>query len=175
MTNSTIHIRRASPADFAQVLALNEESVRFLSPMNAQRLALLHSQAAYHCVVEAEAPAQVCAFLMAHRNGSAYDSENFAWFAQRYSNFLYIDRIAVSSKLHGQGVGKLLYEHLFEFARKEDISVVTCEFDIDPPNPTSEKFHASFGFEHVGTQTYGAYKKRVAMQAITLSRSDDVM
>lgn len=173
MTNSTLNIRRATPADFAQVLALNEESVRFLSAMNAERLALLHAQAAYHCVVEANG--QVGAFLMAHRNGSAYDSENFAWFAKRYADFLYIDRIAVSGALHGQGIGRKLYEHLFAFARKEGIGVVTCEFDIDPPNPTSEKFHASFGFKQVGTQTYGVYKKLVAMQAITLSTSDHVI
>jgi hypothetical protein len=88
-------IRNAEPADFAQVLALNEESVRFLSPMDAPRLALLHSQAAYHRVVESSG--QVGAFMMAHRNGSAYDSVNFHWFAERYPNFLYIDRIALAN------------------------------------------------------------------------------
>ena len=117
MTHSAINIRRATPADFAQVLALNEDSVRFLSPMNAERLALLHGQAAYHSVVETNG--QVGAFLMAHRNGSAYDSENFAWFARRYDDFFYIDRIAVSAALQGQGVGRMLYEHLFAFSRSD--------------------------------------------------------
>jgi uncharacterized protein len=161
-----IQIRPALPADFPQILALNEESVRFLSPMNAERLALLHSQAAYHRV--AESNGQVGAFLMAHREGSAYDSENFSWFAKRYEKFLYIDRIAVSSTLQGQGIGKLFYENLFAFARSQGVNIVTCEFDIDPPNPTSEKFHKLLGFKEVGVQTYGVYKKRVPMQAISL-------
>jgi uncharacterized protein len=162
-----IQIRPALPANFPQVLALNEESVRFLSPMNAERLVLLHSQAAYHRV--AESNGQVGAFLMAHRDGSAYDSENFSWFAKRYAKFLYIDRIAVSSTMQGQGIGKLFYEDLFAFARSQGVNTVTCEFDIDPPNPASEKFHKLLGFQEVGVQTYGVYKKRVAMQAITLA------
>jgi uncharacterized protein len=159
-------IRDANPADFAQILALNEESVRFLSPMDAPRLALLHSQATYHRVVEFNG--QVGAFMMAHRNGSAYDSTNFHWFAQRYLNFLYIDRITVSASLQGQGIGKLFYEDLFAFTRNTGTAFVTCEFDIDPPNPTSEKFHRAFGFKEVGTQTYGASNKRVALQALEL-------
>jgi uncharacterized protein len=157
-------IRNAEPSDFAQVLALNEESVQFLSPMDAPRLALLHEQAAYHRVVESNG--QVGAFLMAHRDGSAYDSTNFHWFAQRYPNFLYIDRTAVSGALQGQGIGKLFYQDLFSFARSNGVKVVTCEFDIDPPNPASEKFHKNFGFKEVGTQTYGSSNKRVALQAI---------
>jgi uncharacterized protein len=152
-------IRNAEPADFAQVLALNEESVRSLSPM-------LHSQAEYHRVVESSG--QVGAFMMAHRNGSAYDSVNFRWFAQRCPNFLYIDRIAVTASLQGQGIGKLFYEDLFAFARSTGAKFVTCEFDIDPPNPTSEKFHKAFGFKEVGTQTYGSSSKRVALQALEI-------
>jgi uncharacterized protein len=165
-----INIRNATPADFEQILALNKESEHFLSPMNAERLALLHSQVAYHRVVESEG--KVGAFLMAHRDSSAYDSENFAWFAQRYTSFLYIDRIAVSNTLQGQGIGRLFYEDLFAFARSQGIPIATCEFDIDPPNPTSKKFHAGFGFKEVGIQTYGVYKKRVAMQALVIEPSD---
>jgi hypothetical protein len=36
---------------FPEVLALNAESVRFLSPLSAQRLEQLHAHAAYHKVV----------------------------------------------------------------------------------------------------------------------------
>lgn len=166
-----ITIRPALPDDFAHVLALNEESVRFLSPMDAERLALLHSQAAYHRVAESSSQdnVKIGAFLMAHSESSGYDSSNFKWFARRYEKFLYIDRIAVSSALQGQGIGKLFYEDLFAYARSEGVSIVTCEFDIDPPNATSEKFHKLLGFKQVGEHTYGMYNKRVAMQAITLA------
>ena len=46
-------IRDATPGDFAAILALNDESVHVLSPLDAQRLAALHRSAAYHKVVDA--------------------------------------------------------------------------------------------------------------------------
>lgn len=64
-------IRPAKAEDSSQILRLNEESVRFLSPLAAERLALLETQAAYLRVVEADGAA--VAFLLAFREGSAYD------------------------------------------------------------------------------------------------------
>ena len=41
---------------------------------------------------------------------------------------------------------------------------MTCEFDLNPPNPASEKFHARFGFHEVGRQRVGAGNKQVSLQ-----------
>lgn len=73
-------IRDAQDNDLATVVALNAESERFLSPMDASRLARLHAQAAYHRV----------------------HSPNYRWFAERDSYFLYIDRVVVSARHRGK-------------------------------------------------------------------------
>jgi hypothetical protein len=155
-------IRDAQRTDFATVLALNAESERFLSPMDASRLARLHAQAAYHRVLEVDST--VVAFLLAFREQAGYDSPNYRWFAARYPRFLYIDRVVVSPLHRGHGYGAALYEDAFRLARQQGIATITCEFDIEPANERSRRFHSRFGFREVGTQWYG--KKRVSLQCL---------
>jgi uncharacterized protein len=155
-------IRDATREDFAQVLLLNEEFVRVLSPLTPQRLSFLHEQAAYHRVIEMEG--SIAAFLLAIRQGSSYDSPNYTWFASRYPQFLYVDRVVVGSRHQGLGLGQRLYADLLGFARACGDSVVTLEFDIDPPNEQSQRFHEQLGFRQAGTQSYGPENKRVSLQ-----------
>jgi len=159
-------LRQATNADFPAILALNAESVRFTSPLDEARLHALHAQAAYHHVAEIDGTA--IAFLLALREGADYDSPNYRWFAQRYGKFLYIDRVVVGSTWQGRGIGALLYEDLFVFAQACAVAQVTCEFDLQPPNPTSAGFHARFGFREVGTQWLAGGKKQVSLQARSL-------
>ena len=159
-------IREAAPADFPAILSLNAESVHFLSPLDAARLENLHARAAYHRVIQIDD--RVAAFLLAFREAADYDSPNYRWFAQHYAQFLYIDRVVVSVAQHGRGLGALIYEDLFAFARASGVAQVTCEFDLAPPNPASARFHARFGFREVGTQWLGGGKKQVSLQARTL-------
>lgn len=156
-------IRDATPGDFAAILALNAESVHFLSPLDKARLQHLHSQAALHRVVEIDG--DIVAFLLVLREGANYDSPNYLWFAQRYPQFLYVDRIVVDARRQGQGLAAQLYDDLLEFAAASGIAQLTCEFDLDPPNPASAKFHARYGFREVGKQRLGGGKKQVSLQA----------
>jgi predicted GNAT superfamily acetyltransferase len=155
-------IRDARESDFGQILALNAESVNFLSPLDEVRLRHLHDQAAYHRVVDDDGT--IGAFLLAFREGADYDSPNYAWFAREYPQFLYIDRIVVSMIARGRGLGAQLYNDIIAFASQSRIDKLTCEFDIDPPNPASAKFHAYFGFREVGRQRIGDGKKEVSLQ-----------
>ena len=156
--------------DFDVILALNEASVSLLSPLSPQRLAELHAQAALHRVAEREA--EVIGFLLAFREGADYDSPNYLWFAARYPLFLYVDRVVVADAARGQGVGTLLYRDLFEFAAASGATLVTCEFDIDPPNPASEQFHARFGFREVGRQWVADGRKQVSLQIAPVQGED---
>ena len=156
-------IRDAGTGDFSAILALNAESVHFLSPLDDARLQRLHAQAAYHRIVEIDG--DVAAFLLVLREGADYDSPNYLWFAQRYPRFLYIDRIVVDARRQGQGLAAQLYDDLLEFAAASGIAQLTCEFDLDPPNPASAKFHARYGFREVGKQWLGGGKKQVSLQA----------
>lgn len=160
-------IRDARPTDFPQILALNQQSVDALSPLDDSRLQALHIDAAYHRVYESAGRA--AAFLLVLREGSAYDSPNYRWFAHRYPAFLYIDRIVVAAELQGRGVGRLLYEDLLAFAAGSGAGIVTCEYDIEPLNLASQRLHDCFGFREVGTQIVGASTKRVSLQALKIA------
>lgn len=156
-------IRDAVDADFPTLLALNAESVQFLSPMDSARLQHLHRAAAYHRVAEVQG--KPVAFLLALREGVDYDSPNYRWFDQHYRQFLYIDRIVVAAAEQGKRLGAALYDDLFAFARSQGIAEITCEFDIDPPNEPSRRFHARYGFREVGKQWVAGGKKQVSLQA----------
>ncbi len=153
----------AGSQHFPGILALNAESVRFLSPLSASRLEHLHAHAAYHkVIVDGQ---RVVAFLLAFGPGAPYDSVNYQWFSARYTNFLYVDRIVVSRAARGNGLASLLYRDLFSTALAQDISRVVCEFDVDPPNPASGAFHRRFGFSQVGVQRVAAGDKLVSLQS----------
>jgi len=156
-------IRDTTPTDFAAILALNAESVRFLSPLDAAGLQHLHAQAAYHRVVERQGC--VVAFLLALREGAQYDSPNYRWFAQCYPTFLYIDRVVVDRTARAQGLGIQLYDDILAFAANTGVARVTCEFDLEPPNQVSAQFHQRYGFCEVGRQWLGAGVKQVSLQA----------
>ena len=162
-TLSTPLVRKASPADFDAVLALNQASVHFLSALTLQRLHALHERAALHLVVEVGG--EIVAFLLAFRERAGYDSINYRWFDSRHVRFLYIDRVVVAEGHRGSGVGAVLYEHVFDRAARDHVPWVTCEFDVDPPNPVSERFHARYGFQEVGRQSVDYADKLVALQA----------
>jgi hypothetical protein len=157
-----MHLRRATESDFAAILALNAESVAWLSPLDESRLARLHAQAACHRVVADGA--QVIAFLLALREGANYDSPNYLWFARRYPRYLYIDRVVVAQSARAVGAGSLLYRDLFAFAAATAVPLLACEYDIDPPNTASQRFHAKFGFREVGSQSVAGGAKRVSLQ-----------
>lgn len=148
---------------FPEILALNAESVQFLSPLTCERLRQLHLMSVYHKVVLEGL--EVAAFLLALGPGTSYDSPNYRWFVERYKSFLYIDRVVVRPQSRSRKYARLLYEDVFASAANLGAERVVCEFDIDPPNPVSAAFHRNMGFVEVGSQrvTYG--QKRVSLQS----------
>ncbi len=146
-------IRDVTAGYFTQILALNEASVQLSSPMDETLLASLRASAAYHRVVEIDGV--VRAFLLALREGAKYGSVNCRWFCEHYTQFLYIDRVAVAASAQSAGLGAILYVDLMIVAEKAGVSRVTCEFD----------------FVEVGSQHVGPQQKKVSLQAVTLPRS----
>lgn len=159
----------ATTDHFAAILDLNEESVHVLAPLTRERLELLDSRATYHKVAVDEDG--VVGFLLAFGSEADHDSVNFRWFAARYPSFLYVDRVVVSPRHRGGGLGGMLYRDLFAFARRAGCQQVTCEIDAEPPNPTSERFHDGFGFREVGSQRVEylvGSQKRVSLRSASL-------
>lgn len=160
-------LRDANSTDFPTILALNGDFVAVLSPLDEMRLAQLHAQAALHRVIEQDG--QVAAFLLAFREGADYDGANYRWFAQRYARFLYVDRIVVAATAQARGAGSRLYRDVCALASRDAVPFITCEFDIDPPNPASQRFHARLGFREVGRRQLDGGCKTVSMQALDLA------
>jgi uncharacterized protein len=159
-------IRDATPNDFGTICALNLAAISNTSAMNVDRLATLHRLSCYHKVGCVEG--SVAAFLLAMRKGARYENENFAWFDCNYNEFIYVDRIVVSSSFRGMNLGSFLYEDLFRYARDNGIPHVTCEYNIVPPNEASRSFHDKFGFKEQGTQWTANGSKRVSLQLLVL-------
>lgn len=156
-------IRHATAADFPRIVALNAAEVAHTSVMDAERLGVLHQAACLHRVAEVDG--EVAAFLLAFRDGANYPNPNFDWFAARYPSFVYVDRVVVDARFNGRGVGSLLYRDLFGYARRTGAAVVTCEFNVVPPNEASARFHARWGFAEVGRQWLDEGRKQVSLQA----------
>ena len=158
-------LRDATSADHPALLALNAASVEVLSPLDAPRLQLLIGQAALCRAIEGAG--RILAFVLAFRERADYGSPNYRWFDARYPRFLYVDRVVVDAGHRGAGLGRRLYADVVEYARREGVPLVTCEFDVEPPNPASERFHALQGFNEVGRQTLPG-GKRVSLQALRI-------
>jgi predicted GNAT superfamily acetyltransferase len=156
-------IRDAAEGDFPAIVELNSHEVQHTSSMDLGRLRYLDSISACHKVATVDD--EVAAFLLAMKDGCGYVNDNYEWFAARYPQFLYVDRIVVSSKFQGRRLGSLLYQDLFRQARANRIQVVTCEYNIVPPNEPSRIFHGKFGFREIGTQWVANGAKQVSMQA----------
>ena len=158
----SVVIRPAVATDFETICALNLAEVQHTSAMDIKRLTELHAISCYHKV--ACWGGIVSAFLLAMCNGCPYENENFEWFSKKYAQFIYVDRVVVSSASRGLHLGTLLYEDLFSHARCNAIPLVTCEYNLVPPNEPSRLFHDKFGFKEQGTQWVANGTKRVSLQ-----------
>ncbi|HEV8054871.1 MAG TPA: GNAT family N-acetyltransferase [Nocardioidaceae bacterium] len=148
-------LRAMTDADTAAVLALNAASVDDLSPLDAERLAVLRSLAVGADVVQVDH--EVAAFVLLFGPDAAYDSANFDWFRQRYGEqFLYLDRIAVGQPYRRRGIGALVYAAAER--RATPYRRLVCEVNAEPPNDTSLAFHRARGFTEVGRREQGAGK-----------------
>jgi uncharacterized protein len=133
-------------ADAERVLELNEESVKALSLLDLPGVKQ-HRRDATLAVVW-DAGDEVVAFAFAFAPGSAYASINYRWHSDRFPDFLYLDRIAVSSGARRRGIGSRLYDHIEALAAEHGRMV--CEVNCDPPNEESLAFHEHRGYRPVG-------------------------
>jgi predicted GNAT superfamily acetyltransferase len=102
---------------------------------------------------------QMTGFVVCFYEKSYYSSLNYKYFLENYSDFLYIDRIAVSKNLRRSGIGSALYKKLIEKYKKTK-SIICCEVNIKPINTISLNFHSSFNFEKVDEKDFKSHKVR---------------
>lgn len=166
MTKRSIVLRDATAEDFAAIVDLNHAQVQHTAPMDLTKLRQLDGYSAYHRFVEVDG--RFAGFLLVLREGADYDSDNYRWFGARFTQFAYVDRIVIAEPFWGLGLARRLYRDLIANARRWDSKRITCEFNVEPPNPPSAAFHASMGFVELDQQLLQGGSKRVSLQVLDL-------
>jgi uncharacterized protein len=161
-------LRSTDSSDLPEILELNQDSEAETSPLDPARLEQLASRAAYFKVSVGETGLD--GFLLAFREDAAYDSPNFLWFKERFARFLYVDRVIVRRERRQRGVASQLYADAEEHAVSSSVPLLTCEVNLQPPNPSSLAFHKGRGFSEVDTLELSA-GKRVSLQVKDLDLS----
>jgi uncharacterized protein len=156
-----VTIRDAVQTDEDFILALNAASTPAVGDMDAQDYRDIAAQACR--VLIAEAGGEPAGFLILIQPGSSYPSDNYGWFEERFDRHLYIDRIAISQRVKGQGVGRALYNEALKLAAELGEMRLTAEVNEEPPNPQSMAFHEKMGFRHLLSRTSPRLGKVVAM------------
>lgn len=125
-------------------LALNNTHAAETSLLDLQTLERMMTDATFNIADGAHG------LLIAFDQDADYDGVNFNWFKSRYDSFVYVDRIVIAAHTRGKGLARHYYSQLFEHARAAGHGRVTCEINLDPPNPGSIMFHAKMGFNEIG-------------------------
>ncbi|HVT45059.1 MAG TPA: GNAT family N-acetyltransferase [Thermoanaerobaculia bacterium] len=163
---SEITIREVTPDDIEYVHRLNEEAVPNMNSLGIEEVRWFVEAAAWFRLPVVDG--QPAGFLIALDPRTAYRSMNFLWFKARYPSFIYIDRVVVAKHARQRGIGRRLYEELQVWTRGRSPRI-TCEVNLDPPNPGSLAFHHALGFREVGRQHTEGGSKLVSLMTLELA------
>ena len=166
MTPQNIVVRPAEERDFAAVLRLNNSAVPHVNALSAEQFHWLVTHVDYFRVYDSDDG--VLGFVFALSNGTEYWSANYAWFGERYDEFLYLDRIVVADGERRTGVGRALYADVRAIATGR-WPRVTLEVNLRPPNPGSLRFHERMGFQEIGVRESDDGEKAVVMMELPLN------
>ena len=161
-TMQNFRLRVMREADLPQVRALNDSASPAINPLAEDELAELFAMCDVR-LVSTDRHHNLLAFLLSMGPGQPYTSENYRWFEDRGVRHQYIDRIVVSPLAKGTGIGRALYESVFERARERGASEVTAEVNVRPLNPGSIAFHERLGFRQLAEQETRGGEVRVAL------------
>jgi predicted GNAT superfamily acetyltransferase len=164
-------MRPAREQDFEHIIAINEAGQPGVSSLTPAELSLVRSQAPLFEV--AEVGRDIVGYLIAYLDTNVYDGEEFNWFKQCYTHFLYVDQVAVAQSARRAGVGAQMYRLLEQRAREQRLASLTCEVNLEPANPVSLAFHTRQRFVEVGTmatsdgRTVSLRRKELELLSIT--------
>ncbi len=151
-----MNVRMIKEEDFPQVIAMNNDFVPAVTLLDHKKLMELKDQAQYIWIIEFEN--SICGFSIILPPGASYDSDNYRWFSDRYSDFQYLDRVVIASEYQRKGLGRKVYDHWFAHSKGLPLLL---EVNIKPMNEGSIKFHQKMGFLVAGEQDTEGGKKRV--------------
>lgn len=155
-------VRDLVPDDLDRVLAINQAEVPAVGDVDRGEMAHLVEQSLIALVAEIDGC--VAGFCIVLAPGADYGSTNYAWFSERYDDFVYLDRVAIAPEFQRRGVGRALYEAVERHSadRRPTATQFTLEVDVRPRNDSSLAFHQDLGFVEVA-QRETPYGVRVSM------------
>ncbi len=139
--------RELSEIDVHSMWSINEQGLPGTGQVSEQEVSDLLKLSTLSIGVFREE--ELLGFVICLSPGTDYKSLNYAWFNNKYNNFIYVDRIAVSLDQRDEGIGSKLYEEVIAYSQENAIPIA-AEVNLNPPNPGSMRFHNRFGFEEVG-------------------------
>jgi predicted GNAT superfamily acetyltransferase len=155
-----VRLAPATDADLEALQRLNEAAVPAVNSVPVVTLRRFLEMAELFLVAHGGGVPR--GFLVLLGPGAGYASPNDHWFARRYADFLYVDRVVVHAGLRRCGVGRALYGEAWQRACRRR-APLACEVNLEPPNPGSLAFHRGFGFRQVGVQDTEGGSKTVSL------------
>lgn len=167
MTMAAFEICQLTTAHLEAALALNNSNVPEVNGLEAAELARLHGFAMV--ALGAIDAGDLVGFCLVYGQDEDYASLNYRWFSERYTDFAYLDRIAVAAPARRFGVGRALYSGVFAaLAERPSVTTLCCEVNIRPRNEGSLRFHHGLGFAEVGQQETDGGAKTVSLMTVSL-------
>lgn len=167
-TRDSLSIQWLVETDVPLMLEINEQGLPGTGKVNQQEMQNLLELSELSLGVFADK--KLLGFVICLLPKTEYGSLNYAWFNERYDEFIYVDRIAVAIDARNQGIGSMLYDKVFDYAITNNIPV-TAEVSLRPPNQGSDRFHLRHGYQIVGELDHG--EKAVTMYIKHFQSSND--
>jgi len=154
------NILKPDTIDLPYIHYLNQSALPAVSSITINDMTQFLKMADYFRVIKVKN--NIAGFLIALTPGKDYHSLNYKWFEQKYSQFMYVDRIVIDPSFQSRGLGRAFYDDLKIFCKRYT-PIITCEVNLKPKNEGSLFFHNKYGFEQVGTQETDGGKKEVSL------------
>jgi len=168
-----MRLRSYQPADLAAIHAINQAAVPAVGTETIDDLGWIADASIITVVAETDDTAdgtdrgpEIAGFCLVLAPGTEYDSLNYQWFSERYNDFVYLDRVAISPAYKRRGLGLAMYTEVERLAgeRCPTATQFLLEVNLEPRNDDSLAFHARLGFVEVGQQRTD-YGHRVSLMA----------
>ena len=154
-------IEKATIHDLKSILFLNQNSIPAVSSSNLKMMQKFLYTCYYFKVCKIDG--KIIGFLNALLPLKDYKSENYNWFNERYKNFIYVDRIVISTSYQNQGYGTVFYNDLIASIQNDSLDIV-CEINTKPYNEQSIQFHTKYGFNEIGKKKLSSNKSVIYMK-----------
>ena len=143
-------IRAYRTDDLDAIHAINQAEVPAVGSVSADELGHIAGESTIALIAEIDG--KIAGFCLVLPPAADYGSSNYTWFADRYDDFVYLDRVAIAPAFQRRGVGRALYAEVERLAlgRRPTARHLLLEVNLRPRNETSLAFHAELGFVEVG-------------------------